>query len=92
MTKKKQKIDCFLRIASPQLGNLRFSGPPSGQCSSPQRQTGPADLKADSLSTVPSTLLKKTKEKKKKETDKYSITWTSETKKGKRKRKDVLSP
>ncbi|GFN99020.1 hypothetical protein PoB_002552600 [Plakobranchus ocellatus] len=49
----------FLYIASPQQGDLRLSGPPSGQGASSGAQTRdrrvPTDLRADSLATVPST-------------------------------------
>ncbi|GFO14094.1 hypothetical protein PoB_004059900 [Plakobranchus ocellatus] len=46
-------------IACPQHGDLRLSGPPSGQGASDGARTRnrrvPADLRADSLSTVPPT-------------------------------------
>ncbi|GFN87591.1 hypothetical protein PoB_001409700, partial [Plakobranchus ocellatus] len=47
----------FLYIASPQQGDLRFTGPPSGQGAgggvrTRDRQVS-ADLRADSLATVP---------------------------------------
>ncbi|GFO09119.1 hypothetical protein PoB_003562400 [Plakobranchus ocellatus] len=50
----------FLYIASPQHSDLRLSGPLSGQgaggrARTPDRRV-PADLRADSLSTVPSKL------------------------------------
>ncbi|GFO39020.1 hypothetical protein PoB_006552500 [Plakobranchus ocellatus] len=49
----------FLYRASPQQGDLRLSGPPSGQGAgggSRTRDRGvPADLRADSLATVPPT-------------------------------------
>ncbi|GFN89900.1 hypothetical protein PoB_001640600 [Plakobranchus ocellatus] len=48
-------------IASPQQGDLRLSGPPSGQGAGGGARTGDrrvsADLRADSLATVPSTPL-----------------------------------
>ncbi|GFO11123.1 hypothetical protein PoB_003762800 [Plakobranchus ocellatus] len=49
----------FLYLVSPQQDDLRHSGPPSGQSAgggarSPDRKI-PADLRADSLSTVPPT-------------------------------------
>ncbi|GFN83617.1 hypothetical protein PoB_001012300 [Plakobranchus ocellatus] len=47
----------FLHIASPQQDDLRLSGPPSNQDGGRGARTRnrrvPADLKADSLSTVP---------------------------------------
>ncbi|GFO18636.1 hypothetical protein PoB_004514100 [Plakobranchus ocellatus] len=46
-------------IASPQQGDLRFSGPPSGQDAGGGARTRdrsvPVDLRADSLATVPPT-------------------------------------
>ncbi|GFO04089.1 hypothetical protein PoB_003059400 [Plakobranchus ocellatus] len=46
----------FLYIASPQQGDLRLSGPPSGQDAGSGARTGdrrvPADLRADSQATV----------------------------------------
>ncbi|GFN76575.1 hypothetical protein PoB_000308100 [Plakobranchus ocellatus] len=46
----------FLYIASPQQGDLRLSGPPSGQGAGGGARTRdrkvPADLRADSLATV----------------------------------------
>ncbi|GFO49094.1 hypothetical protein PoB_007559900 [Plakobranchus ocellatus] len=49
----------FLYIASPQQGDLRLSGPPSGQGAGGGARTRdrriPADLRADSLATVPPT-------------------------------------
>ncbi|GFO26126.1 hypothetical protein PoB_005263100 [Plakobranchus ocellatus] len=46
----------FLYIASPQQGDLRLSGPPSGQGASSGARTRdrrvPADLRADSQATV----------------------------------------
>ncbi|GFO26044.1 hypothetical protein PoB_005254900 [Plakobranchus ocellatus] len=49
----------FLYIASPQQGDLRLSGPPSGQGAGGGTRTRdrmvPADLRADSLATVPPT-------------------------------------
>ncbi|GFO00862.1 hypothetical protein PoB_002736700 [Plakobranchus ocellatus] len=49
----------FLYIASPQQGDLRLSGPPSGQGAGGGARTSdrrvPADLRADSLATVPPT-------------------------------------
>ncbi|GFN83382.1 hypothetical protein PoB_000988800 [Plakobranchus ocellatus] len=51
----------FLYIASPQQGDLRLSGPPSGQGAGGGARTRdrrvPADLRADSLATVPPTPL-----------------------------------
>ncbi|GFO09357.1 hypothetical protein PoB_003586200 [Plakobranchus ocellatus] len=48
-----------LYIASPQQGDLRLSGPPSGQGAGGGARTRdrrvPADLRADSLATVPPT-------------------------------------
>ncbi|GFO46934.1 hypothetical protein PoB_007343900 [Plakobranchus ocellatus] len=49
----------MLYIASPQQGDLRLSGPPSGYCAGSGARTRdrrvPADLKVDSLATVPLT-------------------------------------
>ncbi|GFO05937.1 hypothetical protein PoB_003244200 [Plakobranchus ocellatus] len=49
----------LLYIASPQQGSIRLSGPPSGQGAGGGARTRdrrfPADLRADSLATVPST-------------------------------------
>ncbi|GFN92439.1 hypothetical protein PoB_001894500 [Plakobranchus ocellatus] len=49
----------FLYIASPQQGDLRLLGPPSGQGTGSGARTRnrrvPADLRADSLATVPPT-------------------------------------
>ncbi|GFO12485.1 hypothetical protein PoB_003899000 [Plakobranchus ocellatus] len=49
----------FLYIASPQQGDLRLSGPPSGQGADGGARTRdrkvPADLRANSLATVPPT-------------------------------------
>ncbi|GFO18006.1 hypothetical protein PoB_004451100 [Plakobranchus ocellatus] len=49
----------FLYIASPQQGDLRLSGPSSGQAAGGGARTRdrrvPTDLRADSLATVPST-------------------------------------
>ncbi|GFO05315.1 hypothetical protein PoB_003182000 [Plakobranchus ocellatus] len=46
----------FLYIASPQQGDLRLSGPPSGQGAGSRARTRdrrvPADLRADSQATV----------------------------------------
>ncbi|GFO04829.1 hypothetical protein PoB_003133400 [Plakobranchus ocellatus] len=46
-------------LSSPQLGDLRLSGPPSGQGAGGGARTRdrrvPADLRADSLATVPPT-------------------------------------
>ncbi|GFN76900.1 hypothetical protein PoB_000340600 [Plakobranchus ocellatus] len=54
-----KKRDSFLYIASPQQGDLRLSGPPSGQDAGGGARTRdrrvPADLRADSLATVPPT-------------------------------------
>ncbi|GFN95224.1 hypothetical protein PoB_002173000 [Plakobranchus ocellatus] len=55
-----EKLDVwFLYIASPQQGDLRLSGPPSGQGAGGGARTRnrkvPADLRADSLATVPPT-------------------------------------
>ncbi|GFO42323.1 hypothetical protein PoB_006882800 [Plakobranchus ocellatus] len=51
--------DIYRRNACPQQGDLRLSGPPSGQGTSGGAQTRnrrvPADLRADSLATVPLT-------------------------------------
>ncbi|GFO43284.1 hypothetical protein PoB_006978900 [Plakobranchus ocellatus] len=51
----------FLYIASPQQGDLRLSGPPSGQGAGGGARTRdrrvPADLRVDSPATVPSTQL-----------------------------------
>ncbi|GFO48048.1 hypothetical protein PoB_007455300 [Plakobranchus ocellatus] len=48
-----------LYIASPQQGDLRFQGPPSGQDAGSGARTRdrrvPADLRSDSLTTVPPT-------------------------------------
>ncbi|GFO15991.1 hypothetical protein PoB_004249600 [Plakobranchus ocellatus] len=61
-----EKILCqcrvwFLYKASPQQGDLRLSGPPSGQGAGGGARTRdrkvPADLRADSLATVPPTPL-----------------------------------
>ncbi|GFO07997.1 hypothetical protein PoB_003450200 [Plakobranchus ocellatus] len=50
-----------LQISGPQQGDLRLSGPPSGQGAGGGAQTRdrrvPADLRADSLATVPPTPL-----------------------------------
>ncbi|GFO47000.1 hypothetical protein PoB_007350500 [Plakobranchus ocellatus] len=47
------------RLTSPQQGDLRFSGPPSGQGAGGGARTRnrrvPSDLRADSLATVPPT-------------------------------------
>ncbi|GFN92084.1 hypothetical protein PoB_001859000 [Plakobranchus ocellatus] len=47
------------RLSSPHQGNLRLSGPPSGRGAGGRARTRdrrvPADLKADSLATVPPT-------------------------------------
>ncbi|GFO38812.1 hypothetical protein PoB_006531700 [Plakobranchus ocellatus] len=52
------KVFCGITQASPQ-GDLRFSGPPSGQGADGGARTRdrrvPADLRADSLATVPQT-------------------------------------
>ncbi|GFO03161.1 hypothetical protein PoB_002966600 [Plakobranchus ocellatus] len=49
----------FLYIASPQQGDLRLLSPPSGQSAGSGARTRdrrvPADLRADSLATVPPT-------------------------------------
>ncbi|GFN95787.1 hypothetical protein PoB_002229300 [Plakobranchus ocellatus] len=49
----------FVYLASPQQGGLRLSGPPSGQGAGEGARTHdrrvPADLRADSLATVPLT-------------------------------------
>ncbi|GFN77495.1 hypothetical protein PoB_000400100 [Plakobranchus ocellatus] len=49
----------FLYIASPQQGDLRLSGPPSGQDAGGGARTRdrrvPADIRAESLATVPPT-------------------------------------
>ncbi|GFO24732.1 histone-lysine N-methyltransferase SETMAR [Plakobranchus ocellatus] len=49
----------WIENTSPQQGNLRLSGPPSGQDAGGGARTCdrrvPADLRADSLATVPST-------------------------------------
>ncbi|GFO40603.1 hypothetical protein PoB_006710800 [Plakobranchus ocellatus] len=49
----------FLYIASPQQGDLRLLGPSSGQSAGSGARTRdrrvPADLRADSLATVPPT-------------------------------------
>ncbi|GFN99941.1 hypothetical protein PoB_002644700 [Plakobranchus ocellatus] len=51
----------FLHIASPQQGELRLLGPPSGQGAGSgarnRDRSVPADLRADSLTTVPPTPL-----------------------------------
>ncbi|GFO19453.1 hypothetical protein PoB_004595800 [Plakobranchus ocellatus] len=51
----------FLYTASPQQSDLRLSGPPSGQGAGGGARTRdrmvPADLRADSLATVPPTPL-----------------------------------
>ncbi|GFN83551.1 hypothetical protein PoB_001005700 [Plakobranchus ocellatus] len=53
--------DWFLYKASPQQGDLRLSGPPSGQDAGGGARTRdrkvPADLRADLLATVPPTPL-----------------------------------
>ncbi|GFO49583.1 hypothetical protein PoB_007608800 [Plakobranchus ocellatus] len=53
-------VEAFLYIASPQQGDLRLSGPPSGQGAGGGARTRdrkvPADFRADSLATVPPTL------------------------------------
>ncbi|GFO50680.1 hypothetical protein PoB_007718500 [Plakobranchus ocellatus] len=49
----------FLYVASPQQGRLRLSSPKSGQGAGGEARTrdrkDPADIRADSLSTVPQT-------------------------------------
>ncbi|GFO28757.1 hypothetical protein PoB_005526200 [Plakobranchus ocellatus] len=56
-------------IGWPQHGDLRFSGPPSGQGASSgarnRNRRVPADFRADSLSTVPPTPPEKKQTKKK---------------------------
>ncbi|GFO34769.1 hypothetical protein PoB_006127400 [Plakobranchus ocellatus] len=55
---KERGCEC---ASSPQQGDLRLSGPPSGQGASGGARTRdrrvPADIRADSLATVPSTPL-----------------------------------
>ncbi|GFO37238.1 hypothetical protein PoB_006374300 [Plakobranchus ocellatus] len=50
------KVEKFLYIASPQQGDLKLSGPPSGQGAGGGDRTRdrrvPADLRADSLATA----------------------------------------
>ncbi|GFN75592.1 hypothetical protein PoB_000209800 [Plakobranchus ocellatus] len=57
----------FFYIASPQQGDLRLSGPPSGQGAGGGARTRDrrvhADLRADSLATVPPTTLQTNEEK-----------------------------
>ncbi|GFO19931.1 hypothetical protein PoB_004643600 [Plakobranchus ocellatus] len=52
-------IETSTQKASPQQGDLRLSGPPSGQGTGGGARTrdrrGPADLRTDSLATVPPT-------------------------------------
>ncbi|GFO38554.1 hypothetical protein PoB_006505900 [Plakobranchus ocellatus] len=56
MTAGYRKVFEFLYIASPQQGDLRLSGPPSGQGAGSGARTRdrrvPADLRADSQATV----------------------------------------
>ncbi|GFN79093.1 hypothetical protein PoB_000559900 [Plakobranchus ocellatus] len=53
---RRREIRAFLYIASPQQGDLRLSGPPSGQGAGSGARTRdrrvPADLGADSQATV----------------------------------------
>ncbi|GFO29502.1 endonuclease-reverse transcriptase [Plakobranchus ocellatus] len=55
------EVGWFLYIANPQQGDLRLSGPPSGQGAGGGARTrdrrAPADLRTDSLATVPPTPL-----------------------------------
>ncbi|GFO14609.1 hypothetical protein PoB_004111400 [Plakobranchus ocellatus] len=57
---EKKKIGLILCIASPQQGDLRLSGHPSGQRTGGKARTRgrrlPADFRADPLATVPPTL------------------------------------
>ncbi|GFO01060.1 hypothetical protein PoB_002756500 [Plakobranchus ocellatus] len=63
-----------VRGTSPQQGDLRFSGPPSGQDAGGGARTRdrrvPVDLRADSLATVPPTPLEEGKGRSKLEGEK----------------------
>ncbi|GFO19675.1 hypothetical protein PoB_004618000 [Plakobranchus ocellatus] len=68
--KRKVKIGFwFLHRASPQRGDLRLSGPPSGQDAGGGARTRdrmiPADLRADSQASVPPTKKLRRSEKRK---------------------------